>query len=262
MLANRHYYNQTLKKSVAVFGTVFNNLRVVKHGGTEERVPISYGPRQKFLARLEQPSRQDSHFAIKVPRMAFEIRDLSYDTNASLSKMNKLAYPTNEAGVGGVLRQSVSYILSMELNIISKTQDEALQIVEQILPMFTPEYTVAISDMHGPEKSCDVPIVLTDITLNDEYEGDFETRKVIIYTLNFTMKIRFYGLVDPKPIIQSTTTDIYQNTDTEIDQQPIDRIQSDAAEPQVGSDVINSFGFDEDDNWRDDSPIPPFYNSP
>ena len=266
MLANRHYYNQTLKKSVAVFGTVFNNLRVVKHGGTEERVPISYGPRQKFLARLEQASRQDSHFAIKVPRMAFEIRDLSYDTNASLSKMNKLCYPTDDTGIAGVLRQSVSYILSMELNIISKTQDEALQIVEQILPMFTPEYTVAITDMHGPGKSCDVPIVLTDVTLNDEYEADFETRKVIVYTLNFTMKIRFYGLVESNRIIHNITADLYNDSTVESAIDPVDRVETGVTKADAtpnNFDTINTFGFDNEDDWRDDSPILPLtYDSP
>ena len=94
MLTGTHFYNQTLKKSVSVFGTIFNNIRVVKHGGVEERVPIAYGPRQKFLARLEQSSSRDEHIAIKVPRMSFEITDLSYDSAISLNKMNKLSYPS------------------------------------------------------------------------------------------------------------------------------------------------------------------------
>lgn len=261
MLASKHFYHQTLKKAVAVFGTVFNNLRVVKHGGTEERVPISYGPRQKFLARLEQETRQDNHFAIKVPRMAFHITDLQYDTNASLNKMNNICYPSEvDGGDGNILNQSVAYTLTMELNVISKTQDEALQIVEQILPTFTPEYTVAITNMHGPNHSCDVPIVLNSVTLNDEYEGDFETRKIIIYTLTFTMKIRFYGLVQPKPIIRSVTVDTIIPEEYDPDPDPASRVnrelQSELSTP-ADFEATTTFGFDPENNWRDETPIPP-----
>jgi hypothetical protein len=249
MLTSKHFYNQTLKKTVAVFGTVFNNLRVVKHGGVEERVPISYGPRQKFLARLTQETRQDNHFAIKVPRMAFEITDLSYDTNASLNKINNVCYGTPEAGTGDIMRQSVPYTLTMELNVISKTQDEALQIVEQILPTFTPEYTVAIADMYFPGKSNDVPIVLNSVTLQDEYEGDFEARKIIIYTLTFTMKIRFYGTKEPKPIIRSVTADIYTSDVDDSPSNPDDRVQVDlGSESDTPSNfsTVTTFGFADD----------------
>lgn len=206
MLTGTHFYNQTLKKSVSVFGTIFNNIRVVKHGGVEERVPIAYGPRQKFLARLEQSSSRDEHIAIKVPRMSFEITDLSYDSTISLNKMNKLSYPSSGSSLSrDTLNQSVPYTLMMELNIISKTQDEALQIVEQILPTFTPEYTVAINGMNGPNTSVDVPIILNSVSIPNEYEGDFETRDTIIYTLSFSMKVRFTGAVVPKAVIRDVT---------------------------------------------------------
>ena len=217
MLTGNHFYNHTLKKSVSVFGTVFNNLRVVKHGGVEERVPISYGPRDKFLARLAQESRQDAHVAIKLPRMAFEITDLSYDTTSSLNKMNFVATDF-DAGVRengqpyldrDMVKQSVPYTLGIDLNIISKTQDEALQVLEQILPTFMPEYTVAIKDMHATGVSSDVPIILNSVNIQQDYEGDFETRGVIIYTLSFTMKINFIGIVEKKPLIRSSTTNIH-----------------------------------------------------
>ena len=248
MLTGTHFYNHTLKKSVSVFGTVFNNLRVVKHGGVEERVPISYGPRDKFLARLAQTSRQDNHVAIKVPRMAFEITDLTYDTTTSLNKMNVIPFLGSDATNRDVLKQSVPYTLGMELNIISKTQDEALQIIEQILPTFTPEYTVAIKDMHGPGTSCDVPIVLNSVTVQHDYEGDFETRQNIVYTLSFTMKIRFYGTVNPKPVIQSVTADLYGATLSEDASDPIGRAQVDlGSENDTSEDFTTNttYGFDE-----------------
>lgn len=249
MLTGTHFYNQTLKKAVSVFGTIFNNIRVTKHGGVEERVPIAYGPRDKFLARLEQSSRQDNSVAIKVPRMSFEITDLSYDTTASLNKMNKLSFPNSESVTSrNIINQSVPYDLSIELNILSKTQDEALQIIEQILPTFTPEYTVAIRDMNGPDSSSDVPIVLNSVSLQNDYEGDFETRRTIIYTLSFTMKVRFIGSVFPKPIIRSTTTNLYDSKTVDPTLEPVDRVQVDLGSSDDTPDdftVITTFGFDD-----------------
>jgi len=250
MLTGNHFYNQTLKKSVAVFGTIFNNLRVVKHGGVEERVPIAYGPRQKFLARLAQSSRQDETIAIKVPRLSFEITDLSYDSTINLNKMNKSPFSiSGDPSSRAILNQSVPYTLSIELNVISKTQDEALQIVEQILPTFSPEYTVAINDMNGPGSSADVPIILNSVSIPNEYEGDFETRGVIIYTLSFSMKIRFIGTTVNRPIIRSVTTDFYN--DLSVEDAPLDAV--DRVHTELGSEndtpdnftTKTTFGFDD-----------------
>ncbi len=249
MLTGTHFYNQTLKKSVSVFGTIFNNIRVVKHGGVEERVPISYGPRQKFLARLEQSSSRDEHIAIKVPRMSFEITDLSYDSSISLNKMNKTFYPSSDSSlIRDTLNQSVPYTLTMELNIISKTQDEALQIVEQILPTFTPEYTVAINGMNGPNTSVDVPIILNSVSIPDEYEGDFETRGTIIYTLSFSMKVRFTGAVVPKAVIRDVTVDMYNDTDPNSTPEALDRVNVKLGSENDTPDnftLITTFGFDD-----------------
>lgn len=249
MLTGQHFYNQTLKKSVSVFGTIFNNIRVVKHGGVEERVPIAYGPRQKFLARIEQSSKQDETVAIKVPRMSFEITDLAYDTTTSLNKMNKLSFPAEGSTKSrDIINQSVPYTLSIDLNILSKTQDEALQIVEQILPTFTPEYTVAITDMNGPGCSADVPIVLNSISLQDDYEGDFETRRTIIYTLSFTMKVRFTGMVLPKAIIKSVTANIYDSETFDPSLDPIDKVEVSVGENDTPDNftVTTTFGFDDE----------------
>jgi len=105
-------------------------------------------------------------------------------------------------------KQSVPYTLGIELNVISKTQDEALQIVEQILPTFVPEYTVAIKDMYATGVSSDVPIILNSVSIQQDYEGDFESKNVIMYTLSFTMKINFSGNVELKPLIRSTVVNI------------------------------------------------------
>jgi len=146
MLDGVHFYNQTLKKSVAVFGTIFNNLKIVRKGTSETRVPLAYGPKSKFLARIQQDADlEDQKLAIKLPRMSFEITSIDRDSASALNKSNSKLFDVSGTELSkGVLRQSVPYTLGMQLNILAKTQDEALQIFEQILPTFVPEYTVLL----------------------------------------------------------------------------------------------------------------------
>ena len=228
MLDGVHFYNQTLKKSVAVFGTIFNNLKIVKTGATETRVPLAYGPRSKFLARINQDSSlEDQKLAIKLPRMSFEITSIDRDSSSALNKSNVKRFDIAGTELNkNTLRQSVPYTLGMQLNILAKTQDEALQIFEQILPTFVPEYTVAIKDMDGVGNSVDVPIVLTGTTIQDDYEGDFTTRRTIVYTLDFEMKIRFTGRVVSKPVIRVVTADLYNNSTAESASTAVDRVKT------------------------------------
>ena len=229
MLDGVHFYNQTLKKSVAVFGTLFNNLKVRKTGQGEVRVPLAYGPRSKFLARIKQDSDlEDQKLAIKLPRMSFEITSIDRDSSVALNKANKKMLDIAGTELNkNILRQSVPYNLGMQLNILSKTQDDALQIFEQILPTFVPDYTVAIKDMDGVGNSVDVPIILTGTSFTDEYEGDFETRRTIVYILDFEMKVRFTGRVVSKPTIRAVTADLFNNSTPESAQDAIDRVQTD-----------------------------------
>ncbi len=244
MLSGKHFYNQTLRKTVAVFGTVFNNILIKRHNSVSERVPISYGARQKFLARIEQESRTAEAIAIKLPRMAFNITDVSYDASIKLNKQNK-KFITDTGTSKGFIYQSVPYIVSMELNVLAKTQDEALQIVEQILPIFTPEYTVTIKDMEGAGQSVDVPITLQDVTIQDEYEGDYETRRTLIYTLNFTMKIRFVGESKTGDVIRIVDSQLHDTTATAktISDEPLEAVRSEVTSDSPLT-LIDTFGFD------------------
>lgn len=244
MLSGKHFYNQTLRKTVAVFGTVFNNILIKRHNSVSERVPISYGARQKFLARIEQESRTAEAIAIKLPRMAFNITDVSYDASIKLNKQNK-KFITDTGTSKGFIYQSVPYIVSMELNVLAKTQDEALQIVEQILPTFTPEYTVTIKDMEGAGQSVDVPITLQDVTIQDEYEGDYETRRTLIYTLNFTMKIRFVGESKTGDVIRIVDSQLHDTTATAktISDEPLEAVRSEVTSDSPLT-LIDTFGFD------------------
>ena len=250
MLDGTHYYNQTLKKTVAVFGTVFNNLKIVRKGVGETRVPLAYGPKSKFLARIEQDSSlEDQKLAIKLPRMSFEITSIDRNTSNALNKSNVKLFDVAGTELSkNVLKQSVPYDIGMQLNIIAKNQDDALQIFEQIVPTFVPEYTVAIKDMEGPGNSVDVPIILNSTSFEDSYEGDFTTRRTLIYTLDFVVKVRFTGRVSPNAVIRIVDIDLYNNATSASASEPIDRVKTELSSDDDTPDnftAITTFGFDD-----------------
>lgn len=203
---------------VSVFGSLFNDLKVRKTDGAgkvlqEIKVPLAYGPRQKFLARLTEKGR-DPKMALKLPRLSFEISSMSYDGQAKLNRSKKFVHiaagdPKSRTTLGA----PAVYKVGFELNILSKTQDEALQIMEQILPIFQPDYTVTIKDIPTMDITSDVPIVLTDVGLNDEYEGDLVERRTIVYTLTFETRIRYYMGIQTKGIIDKTEV-YYKDSDS------------------------------------------------
>lgn len=194
-----HYYHATMRKSVAIFGTLFNNLSIVRKDGSggilsQQKVPLAYGPKQKFLARLDQDTGSDATMAIKLPRMAFEITSLSQDSSSKLGKLNKIVENnTSDVTKKKTIDFFTNYDIGISLYIMAKNQDDGLQIMEQILPYFQPEYTVTIKPVDGFDLKQDVPITLTTATITDDYEADFQSRRVLIYQLDFNMKMRFYG---------------------------------------------------------------------
>lgn len=193
----QYFYHSHIRKTVAVFGTLFNNINVQRKdaNGTSVnniKVPLSYGPKQKFLARLfEEPDLNAPEVAIRLPRMSFEITGMQYDTSVKLNKMNTIAQP-NVHGQS-TIRNPVPYIINFTLSVYAKNQDDALQVVEQIIPYFNPEYVVTIKEIPSLNISRDIPIVLQSVNYSDDYEGDFTSRRVLIYTLDFSMKTFFYG---------------------------------------------------------------------
>lgn len=197
-----HFYHATMRKSVAIFGTLFNDMHIVRKDGSggvlsQQKVPLAYGPKQKFLARLDQNTGTDATLAIKLPRMAFEITSLSVNNNDKLQKLNKIVEnSSSDVTKKKTIDFFTNYDIGMSLHIMAKNQDDGLQIVEQILPFFQPEYTVSIKPIDNFNFKQDVPITLTSVSFSDEYEGDFVTRRVLTYQLDFTMKMRFYGPSD------------------------------------------------------------------
>jgi hypothetical protein len=177
------------------------------------KVPLGYAPRSKVLARLNEQT-TGPNIALKLPRMSFEISSMEYDANARVSKHKNYkkvivgdTLQLNKLGAPAVWK------VGFELNILAKTQDEGLQLIEQILPMFQPEYTVTIKDIPTMDITTDTPIVLESVTLNDDYEGDLVTRRAIVYTLVFGTRIRYYrGLGKSKQIL-NTEVDFSENVD-------------------------------------------------
>ena len=211
MLSGVHFYNQTVKKSVSVFGTLFNNIKIVKPGKAEIRVPIAYGPAQKFISRLEDAGADTDRIALKLPRMSCEITAIEYDPERALNRINKVTSTAPNFGrKASTVFQGSPYNISFQLTIIGKDQDSCLQILEQILPTFRPEYTISIKDMIAKNKSMDVPVILNSVSIDDNYEGDYESRRVLTYTLDFTMKVNFTGRVVESAIIK--TVDSYIHT--------------------------------------------------
>ena len=203
-----HFYHATIRKVVSVFGTLFNNISVVRKDSSGKvvnitRVPLAYGPKQKFLARLdEQPNLDASKVAIKLPRMSFEIISLTYDASIKTNRNNLIEVISADPDQKSVVRNYAPYRMGLQLSIMAKNQDDALQCLEQILPHFQPEYTVTIKDLDSLNVKTDMPFVLTGVQMNEDYEGDFVQRRAIIYTLDFETRLRFYGPVSKRAVIK------------------------------------------------------------
>ena len=219
-MLGQYYYHEILRKTIIAFGTIFNDIHIRHRDGagkenSDIRVPLAYGPMQKFLARLEQQADLNRAVQITLPRMSFETTNIAYDATRKGGITQ-----TFKASDGSKLRKvfmPVPYNIGFELNILVKLNDDALQIVEQILPYFQPSFNVTIDlvDVIGEKR--DVPIVLDNISFQDDYEGDFSTRRALIYTLSFTAKTFMFGHIakSPEGLIRKVQLDYYTDTNTQ-----------------------------------------------
>ena len=219
MLGN-YYYHEILRKTIIAFGTIFNDIHIRHRDGagketSDMRVPLAYGPMQKFLARLEQQADLNRATQITLPRMSFETTNIAYDATRKGGITQ-----TFKASDGSKLRKvfmPVPYNVGFELNILVKLNDDALQIIEQILPYFQPSFNVTIDLVNVIGEKRDVPLALDNISFQDDYEGDFTTRRALIYTLNFTAKTYLFGPVSDSSegLIKKVQVDYYASVDTE-----------------------------------------------
>lgn len=208
---NEYFYHETLKRYTIAMGSMFSNISVVRKGedGEEDHrvvVPVTYSSKENFVLSLQDDGRQE---AIKLPRMAFEMTMLVYDGARKLQKNRYYSIDTNTSDTKkGQLYTPSPWDLTFELNIITKTQDEMLQIVEQIIPAFNPEVILTVRVTKDPEVTIDVPVSLMDIARGDTYEGEMTNRRQIIWTLTFIMRGQLFGPYRTKDAINPDKIEI------------------------------------------------------
>ena len=209
------FYHETIRKVIVSFGTMFNNINLVRKDSSGNisqsmKVPLAYGPREKFLVRLREDADLSKTVAITLPRIGFEITNLSYDPTRKLNRVQKFKKVKGaKSSQLDTQFMPVPYNIDIELYVMAKQSDDALQIVEQILPYFQPDYTVTINDQPDMGIKRDVPIILNSIAYEDTYQGDFTTRRALIYTLSFTAKFYLYGPVTSSKVIKTVQVDQY-----------------------------------------------------
>jgi len=213
-----YFYHEKIRKCVAIFGRMFNDIYVIRKnssgGGVSQlKVPLSYAPKHRYLERIRENAdlNQDTSVAIKLPRMSFEITNFSYDTSRQLTKTSTF----NTVGTASTNRKKffppVPWTLNFQLNIYAKNQDDALQIVEQILPYFNPQYTLTIKPFSDdyPDFKEDIPIIIQSLGFSDDFEGSYDQRRTIVYQLDFEMKINFHGPVTTSNIIRTAKAELF-----------------------------------------------------
>lgn len=251
-----HFNHDLMKKYTAVFGTLFNHIRVTR--GTDQyfKVPISYGPRAKFLARLEADPDAKRKVAITLPRLAFELVSMNYDPERQLARTNEYVFRDDDnAGRSSYARvfAPVPYDLHYSLSIMSKTLSDGHDILGQILPYFAPSYTVSMHPLDDMDNiSHDVPIILDSVSPQDTYESDMISRRALIWTLEFTMKVFFYGPRTNRGLIKLAKVNMYPTTDGEGEFERVTVRPGLTEDGEPTSDIDESVPLsqiDEDDNF-------------
>lgn len=213
---NQTFYFSTLRKYVTLFGTLFNNLYVVrtnKEGDVSDyiRVPITYSPKEKMLARLNADPDIDRQTAtLPLPLMAFEMTNIEYDPNRKLNTVNRLAKKNvDDANVLKYQYSPVAYNIGFRLYVYVKNAEDGTKIIEQILPYFTPDWTTTVNLIPEMDVKMDIPVILERVSQEDSYDGSFDKRRALIWTLDFTLKGYIYGPVKSSKVIKYTNTVSY-----------------------------------------------------
>ena len=256
-----HFYHEKTRKAVAIFGKLFNNIYVLRKDSngdviSQVKVPLAYAPKSKYLDRIRENPDLDTNtkVAIKLPRMSFEITSLAYDNQRQLTKTNNFTRFGTTENNRNKFYTGVPYVIAFQLNVYAKTQDDALQIVEQILPTFNPQYSVTLKPFtdYGDVLE-DIPITITGVSFQDDFEGELGARRTIIYNLDFEMRLRYYGNITQTGIIRDARAKIFDIeagtlADSDIRLNTI-RIQPDPTSLNILGD--SDFGFTRTDYGAD-----------
>jgi len=248
MLDQRFYWG-TIRKAIVAFGSMFNNITIQRTDADGnvvqlQKVPLSYSPKQKFLTKIrQQPDVDTQNVQVLLPRMGFEMISLDYDPNRKISPIQQ-SRTINSSTAANAQYAPTPYNINVILYVYAKNQDDGLQVIEQILPYFNPDYNLTIKAVPQLNIKNDLPIILSSIGFEDDYEGDLTTRRSIIWTLSFVLKLNFYGPVSKQGIIKKTTSNIFNDREL-TSQQQIITVQPDP----VTANVTDSFGYIE--NFED-----------
>ena len=257
-MLGQQFYHETVRNVIVAFGTMFNNINIVRKDNSgvitqSMKVPLAYGPKQKWLTRLDQDPSLASAVAITLPRLGFEIGSLTYDPTRKLNRVQKFKKVKSSSSNANKLDTQfmpVPYNMDITLYAMAKNSDDALQIVEQILPFFQPDYTLTLNDMADMGIKRDVPIILNNVGYEDNYQGDFESRRAIIYTMGFTTKFYLYGPVTSSSVIKTVQVDQY----SDLPAVTPTREQRYSVTPNPASaDADDDFGFSETSSFFQDA---------
>lgn len=218
MLENQTFYWGSIRKAIVAFGSLFSNIYIERRQGdsvTGEivqklQVPLAYAPKEKWLVRIDSDPTLTHNTYITLPRMSFEITGYSYDPERKVGRVNQLR-KMNRVGGNTIQKQVYSpapYNIDVSLYILTKTQEDGMQIIEQILPYFTPEFNLSTLTLPNMGVSQDIPVILNNVNVQDDYDGDFQTRRFVTHTLNFTMKINMFGNVTDAKEIRNVFADV------------------------------------------------------
>jgi len=257
-----HFYNQIVRKNIIAFGTLFNNITMKSSDPDtgeileESKVPLAYGPKQKFLVRIGENA-SSNKVAITLPRIYFEMTGVEYDSSRKTSPIQK--YKTIIADNGNEVKVQyvpVPYNINFELGVIAKSQDDALQIVEQILPYFQPSFSITLNMIPDMNEKRDIAIILNGISGEDEWDDSFLERRYIAYTLQFTMKSYLYGPYNTADVIKKAI--IHETIgDLDVSRRTITRTYTPKAVTDINTDGVidvnddalvdagDDFGFNE-----------------
>jgi len=248
-----YFYHQISRKMVVAFGSLFNTIEVRKTDSSDAvteviKIPLSYGPKDKMLTRISSDPNLNPKVALTVPRMGFELLSMTYDSVRKLNTLNRNV----KKGTTGLKKQfnPVPYNWEFSLYIFVKNAEDGTQILEQILPFFTPEFTVTMNLVSSMEEVRDIPLVLNSVTSEDTYEGDFATRRSIIWTLSFTMKGFLYpDISDNAKVIETVAVDTHLMSNASV-VDPIYFVSEDSTSYSTNYLILNSHDYDDSTRIR------------
>lgn len=204
------FYPETIKKVIIGFGALFSNIQVIRRNGATVaeivKVPIAYGPKEKFITRIDADPELTAGVFVTLPRLGFEITGYNFNSAEMTNRNNKIQCAKTDGTT--FVYTPVPYDLTIQLYALTKGTEDGLAIVEQILPLFTPEYTLTVNTLPEMNLAIDVPIILNGVSVQDDYEGDFSTRRLVTHVFDFTAKVKLVGPVRGNGVIYRTETNL------------------------------------------------------